>query len=75
MLFLPGAAGACPLGALQNAVSASGRKASAYILGILLMFGLLLRRTVCGFLCPFGLVQEMLQKIPTPKLCKSRVTR
>ena len=71
----PGAAGACPLGALQNALSASGNRAGFYVLGILLLYGLLLGRTICGWLCPFGLLQELLHKIPTPKIPKSRITR
>ncbi len=71
----PGAVGACPLGALQNALSASNTKAPFYVLGILLLFGLILGRTICGFLCPMGLGQELLYKIKTPKLKKSRVTR
>ena len=71
----PGAVGACPLGALQNALAASGNRAPYYVLGILLLFGLTLGRTICGFLCPMGLIQELLHKIPTPKLKKGRVTR
>ncbi|MBQ4580839.1 MAG: redoxin domain-containing protein [Clostridia bacterium] len=71
----PGAVGACPLGALQNAVASSGNRAPAYVLGILMLYGLILGRTICGFLCPVGLLQELLHKIPTPKLPKSRVTR
>ncbi len=71
----PGAIGACPLGALQNALAASGNRAPTYVLGILLLFGLTLGRTICGFLCPVGLMQDLLHKLPTPKLSKSRVTR
>ena len=71
----PGAVGACPLGALQNALASSGSRAPTYILGILLLFGLIFGRTICGFLCPFGLIQELLHKLPTPKLPKSRLTR
>ncbi len=71
----PGAVGACPLGALQDSLSQSGRTAPSYILGILLLFGLLLGRLICGFLCPFGLIQELLYKIRTPKLRKNRFTR
>ncbi len=71
----PGAVGACPLGALQNALASSGSRAPYYVLGILLLFGLTLGRTICGFLCPFGLLQELLHKIPTPKLKKGRITR
>jgi len=71
----PGAVGACPLGALQNAAASSGERAGTYILGILLLFGLMLGRTVCGWLCPMGWIQELLHKIPTPKIRKSRWTR
>ena len=71
----PGALGACPLGALQNALASSGTRAPLYMLGVLLLLGLTLGRTICGFLCPMGLIQEILHKIPTPKLHKSRATR
>ena len=71
----PGAAGACPLGALQNALASTGHRAGWYMLGILLLFGVMLGRTICGWICPFGLIQELLNRIPTFKLRKSRVTR
>ena len=71
----PGAVGACPLGALQNALASSGNRAPYYVLGILLLLGLTLGRTICGYLCPFGLIQELLHKLPTPKIRKNRVTR
>ena len=71
----PGAVGACPLGALQNALASTGSRAPYYVIGILLLLGLTLGRTICGFLCPFGLLQELLHKIPSPKLKKSKATR
>ena len=71
----PGAAGACPLGSIQNALAYSGHRAGWYVLGIIMIFGLSLGRTICGWLCPLGLIQELLHKIPTPKIPKSRVTR
>ena len=71
----PGAAGSCPLGALQNALASAGHRAGWYVLGILLLFGVILGRTVCGWLCPAGLLQELLHKIPVPKIRKSRITR
>lgn len=71
----PGASGACPMGALQNALSDSGKTAPYYVVGIILLYGLLFGRWICGFLCPFGLIQDLLHKIKTPKLGKSRVTR
>ena len=71
----PGAVAACPLGALQNALASSGARAPWYVLGILLLFGITLGRTVCGWLCPVGLLQEALYRLPGPKLRKSRFTR
>lgn len=71
----PGAVASCPLGALQNALSSLPHKLPLYITGFLLLSGLLLGRVVCGFLCPFGLIQEILHKLPTPKIRKSRWTR
>lgn len=70
----PGAVGACPLGSLQGAFHA-GRSTLFYVVGILLLFGILGGRTICGWLCPFGLLQELVYKIKTPKLRKNRVTR
>lgn len=71
----PGAVGACPLGSLQNALASSGTTVPYYIIGILALFGITLARTVCGYLCPIGFGQELLYKIKTPKLKKSKATR
>lgn len=71
----PGAVGACPLGALQNALSDSKKTVPYYMLGIILLYGIMFGRWICGFLCPFGLIQDLLHKIKTPKLKKNRVTR
>lgn len=71
----PGAVGACPLGSIQNALGSAGHRAGWYVLGIILLYGVILGRTVCGWLCPLGLIQELLHKIPTPKIRKNPVTR
>ena len=67
----PGAVGACPIGALQNGLSGYRFRLPYYVLGLLLFFGALLGRAVCGFLCPFGLFQDLLHKIPFPKKIKT----
>ncbi|MBQ4177826.1 MAG: 4Fe-4S binding protein, partial [Lachnospiraceae bacterium] len=46
----PGAVGACPLGSFQNAMASSGHRAPWYVAGILLLYGVILGRTVCGWL-------------------------
>ena len=71
----PGAISACPLGALQNAISASADRPAFYVIGIILLFGMFLGRVICGFLCPFGLIQELLHKIPVKKLKKNKMTQ
>lgn len=64
----PGALGACPIGSLQSIVSGYKYRVSFYVLGMLMLFGILLGRVVCGFLCPFGLLQDLLYKISVKKL-------
>ena len=71
----PSAIGACPLGSLQNALASSGHRAGWYVMGIILLFGVILGRTICGWLCPFGLTQELLHRIPTFKIRKNCITR
>lgn len=69
----PGAVGACPLGSLQNELG--NHHFPFYIFGILFLYGLMFGRMICGWFCPFGLVQDLLHKIKTPKLKKSAITR
>ena len=60
----PGALASCPIGSLQASLNAREYRLSLYVAGLLVVFGTLLGRFVCGFLCPFGLVQDLLFKIP-----------
>lgn len=71
----PAASASCPLGALQNALASSNARLPYYVLGIFLLFGMMFGRWICGFLCPFGLIQDLLYKLKTPKVKKSSVTR
>ncbi|MBE6959114.1 MAG: 4Fe-4S binding protein [Ruminococcaceae bacterium] len=71
----PGAVGACPIGSLQGSFSSANRNTLYYVAGILLIYCVMFGRMICGWLCPFGLVQELLYKIKTPKIRKSPVTR
>lgn len=67
----PGALGACPMGTLQNSLSSMKFKVPYYAVGMLLFFGALFGRLICGFLCPFGLLQDLLFKIPFIKKIKT----
>ncbi len=64
----PGAFGACPIGSLQAALGSRKAAAIQYAAGLLLLFSLLLGRLACGFLCPFGLLQDLLDKVRVKKL-------
>ena len=66
----PGALGACPVGSLQATLN-SDFKLPLYVTGFLFAFGALLGRFVCGWLCPFGLVQDGLYRIPSAKKVKN----
>ena len=70
----PGAVGACPLGTLQGAFGAE-KSTWFYVGGILLLYSVMFGRMICGWLCPFGWIQDLLHKIKTPKVKKSPVTR
>lgn len=63
----PGALGACPIGSLQSVLSDTKYNFSFYIIGFLMIIGVTMGRFICGWLCPFGLLQELLNKIPSPK--------
>ena len=60
----PGAVGACPIGSLQSFLGALRFRFPYYVIGMLVFFGAVLGRTVCGFLCPFGWLQELLNAVP-----------
>jgi polyferredoxin len=64
----PGALGACPLGAMQAVEGSTRYSISMYVLGFLAFIGAVSGRFVCGWICPFGLIQELLHKIPGKKI-------
>ena len=66
----PGARGACPIGSLQAVIGNYNFQLAYYVAGFIFLIGALLGRIVCGWLCPFGLIQDLLYKIPLPKKIK-----
>ncbi len=57
----PLAAGACPIGAIQNFITTG--QFPFFLIGLLGFFGLMLGRYFCGYMCPFGFIQDLLSKI------------
>ena len=64
----PGALGSCPIGSMQAVFDSRDRKFAFYVVGFLATIGILAGRFICGWLCLFGLLEELLYKIPTPKI-------
>ncbi len=62
----PAATLSCPIGAMQMIGKSPGNLLSFYVVGFVLAAGILFGRGICGFICPFGLVQELIYKIPFP---------
>lgn len=63
----PAASLACPIGALQAVSGSMNFNFSFYVVGFILALGTIFGRLICSFLCPFGLIQELLYKVPLPK--------
>ena len=66
----PGALGACPIGSLQAVLGDRNFTVSCYVFGIIMGFGALFGRLICGWMCPFGLFQDLLHRIPLFKKTK-----
>ena len=66
----PGALGSCPIGSLQAVLASRNFSFSFYLTGFFLLIGSILGRIVCGWLCPFGWVQDLLYRIPILKKIK-----
>jgi polyferredoxin len=59
----PGAIFACPIGTLQH--FAVRKQVPLYTLGVLGLVGALVGRLACGWLCPFGWLQEVMYGLRT----------
>ncbi|KUK41425.1 MAG: 4Fe-4S ferredoxin, iron-sulfur binding domain protein [Clostridia bacterium 62_21] len=58
----PGALGACPVGAFQAILAGPGHNISLYVTGLVTTAGAAVGRAICGWLCPFGFLQELLAR-------------
>jgi len=61
----PAAVLACPIGGLQH--YAADRRVPLYLGGALGLIGLTTGRFTCGWLCPFGFLQDLLHRLPVKK--------
>lgn len=64
----PGAFGACPIGSLQAVLGSVKYKASFYVGGMIGLLGVVFGRWICGWLCVFGFIEDLLYKVPLPKM-------
>ena len=64
----------CPLGLTQRALAGGVAHFAWTLWGLLVLLALIFGRTVCGWLCPVGFLQDILAKTPLPKLRKSKIT-
>ena len=62
----PSAAFSCPVGTVQHYLAI--HQFPFFDVGHLMLVGLLVGRMVCGWLCPFGLVQDLLYRIQSVKI-------
>lgn len=56
---------ACPLGSLQQMLGV--REIPWLVIGVFLLIGIVVGRMACAWVCPFGLWQDLLAKIPIGK--------
>jgi len=64
----PAAATSCPIGAIQFFLAGIKTSISLYVTGFLMIIGVVFGRFICGYVCPMGLLQDLLYRVKTAKL-------
>ncbi|MCL1845524.1 MAG: 4Fe-4S binding protein [Defluviitaleaceae bacterium] len=64
----PAAAFSCPIGAAQMFFAGARQTLSLFVAGFLLSVGVIFAKFICGFVCPMGLLQDLVYRVPTPKI-------
>lgn len=52
---------------LKERIIAIASSTPFFVVGFLFLFGAIIGRASCGWMCPFGMLQDLLNKIPSPK--------
>ena len=63
----PAAVTSCPIGAMQLFFAGARHSISLFVTGFLLSVGVVFGRLICGYVCPMGLLQDLMYRIKTPK--------
>ncbi len=69
----PSALISCPAGSIQHFMAI--KAVPFFVLGVMIFLGALVGRFFCGWVCPFGLLQDILNKIKTRKITIPRWLR
>ena len=64
--YCPAASLSCPIGVMAQFVALGA--APLLAIGVIVFAGALVGSLVCGWACPFGFIQDLLARIPLPKL-------
>jgi len=73
--YCPASIAGCPLQFMQRLFAGGPANLPVRAVCWLLLLALAFGRMTCGWLCPFGLLQDLLDKIPAPKIKKNKWTR
>jgi len=66
----PAAILSCPIGAMQFFIAGVRHSISLFVTGFLVSAGVVFGRFICGYVCPMGLLQDLVYKIKTRKFLK-----
>lgn len=64
----PAALYSCPIGSMQLFFAGAKQSLSLFVAGFLITTAAAFGRFICGYVCPMGLLQDLVYKIKTPKL-------